>query len=808
MDSDTTRVIRSTCRMCYGRCGIVGHVQQGKLTKVEGDPDAPHSQGRICAKGLAIPQLVHHPDRLLYPLKRKNPKGERSQWKRITWEEAYQTITERLLDIKARDGARSVFRSSGTGRDMLFHLIYSNFWNAFGSTVELSPGHICWVAARQVSFEIIGEDVQWTGADAANSRCVLVWGKDPVKGFPPHFGWMLLEAKRRGAKLVVIDPRFTTTASKADLWLPIRPGTDAALALTMLREIVTSATYDKNFVLRWSNGPFLVRDDTGLLLRESDLKPDGSPGIFMAWDTITNQHRPCNQQGIYPALEGTYDINGFTCKPAFQLLREELEPWTMARGAEITGIPAEKIREAVRLYTAGSPGSSLMRGEKLEPGINCSGTVHALDTLMAVTGNLEAPGGNLFLPRLGHRPWYAFAPESPPLPPAPEDQLAPGKFTFYQLTAPFSPTFQIVHTILSGKPFPIKAGWIMQSNPVLAFEGAGETYDALKSLEFLVVTDRFMTPTAELADIVLPACTEYEQNRLLESGPSDLTCAFPLLLARPKLIDPRGESKDDLEILFDLRDRLGIDKKAFMPFDRIEEFLDWQVEPLGMNYATFAQQVYHTAPVRYERHTLGELRRDGKPGFGTTSGRVHLYSERLKLEGGWGPLPVYKEPPSGPISTPDQMRQYPLILIAGCRSHFYFHSEYRQIPRLRQLQPYPHVDIHPDTAAAAGIREGDWVWIESPHGRIRQKARVTKRVQPTMVSADHGWWYPEKEGPLHGCFDSNINVLCSNDGPYDPATSGTLITGYLVRIYRADGPPDGIIQVKSDPFTLWNCSDS
>jgi anaerobic selenocysteine-containing dehydrogenase len=249
---------------------------------------------------------------------------------------------------------------------------------------------------------------------------------------------------------------------------------------------------------------------------------------------------------------------------------------------------------------------------------------------------------------------------------------------------------------------------------------------------------------------------------------------------------------------------LGIKKENSMPFDRVEEFLDWQLEPLGMNFETFAEQVYHTVPVKYEQHTQGELRLDGESGFGTTSGRVHLYSERLKTEGGWGPLPTYKEPPSSPLSTPDQISEYPLILITGCRSHFYFHTEYRQIPRLRELQPYPHVDIHPGTAAEYGIAHGDWVWIESPQGRIRQKARLTKRLHPRMISAEHGWWYPEKEGPQHGCFDSNVNVLCSNDGPYDPATSGTLLTGYLARIYRAEGPPEGIVEVKKDPYTLLN----
>jgi anaerobic selenocysteine-containing dehydrogenase len=687
---------------------------------------------------------------------------------------------------------------------MLFHLLYTGFWNAFGSTVELSPGHICWVAARQVSFEVIGEDVQWTGGDVTKSNCVFVWAKDPVKGHPPHFGWLLLEAKKNGAKVVVIDPRFSTTASKADLWLPIRPGTDAALVLTMLREIIITEKFDHDFVCRWTNGPFLVREDTGMILRESDMEGDGDSLTPMVWDRRGDRFSPCDREGIDPAIEGTYTFNGITCKPAFQLLREQVEPWTIDKGSEVTWVPPERIRVAIRLYTENGPGSSLIRGEKIEPGINCSGTVHALDILMAITGNLEVPGGNLFIPRLGHRPWYTFMPENPPPEPPPEDQLAPGKFNFYKLTGPFSPTFQIIKTILSGKPFPLKAGWIMQSNPILAFEGAEETYDALKALDFLVVTDRFMTPTAELADIVLPASTEYEHNRLVESGPSELTYSCPILLARPKVIEPRGECKHDLEILLDLRERLGVKKEAFMPFDRVEEFLDWQLEPLGMDFATFAKQVYHTAPVEYERYKKGALRLDGKPGFGTTSGKVHIYSERLKIEGGWGPLPGYKEPPSSPVSTPEQAKEYPLILIAGCRSHSYFHTEYRQVPRLRELQPYPRVDIHPETAIEYGIGEGDWVWIESPHGRVRQKARLTKRVQQQMISADHGWWYPEKEGPLHGCFDSNINVLCSNDGPYDPATSGTLITGYLVKIYRAEGPPEGILDVKEDPATALN----
>ena len=339
--------------------------------------------------------------------------------------------------------------------------------------------------------------------------------------------------------------------------------------------------------------------------------------------------------------------------------------------------------------------------------------------------------------------------------------------------------------VLTGKPYPIKAVLFHASNPLINHENPGGlVYEALKKLEFVSVMDHFMTPTAEMADIVLPACTTFERDdvRYIDLYDGNGTGTF----AAPKVIEPLWESKDDTEVFIELLKRVGLN----YGFNSVRELMDEVVKPLGMSYAEFVEKGWLDVPQRWKKYEQGLLRADGKPGFNTPSGKVGVYSDELEKLG-LDPLPVHQEPPESPTSTPELWETYPLIGSTGPRSGAYFHSQYRQVPWLRHIHPEPIVTIHPQTAEKYGIGDGDWVWIESPRGRCKQRAHLSLGVDPRVVLGQHGWWFPEKPGPEHGMFDSNLNVLVSADPPFDPGFGSTPARGHLCKIYKAEEATDG-----------------
>jgi anaerobic selenocysteine-containing dehydrogenase len=324
--------------------------------------------------------------------------------------------------------------------------------------------------------------------------------------------------------------------------------------------------------------------------------------------------------------------------------------------------------------------------------------------------------------------------------------------------------------MLTGKPYPLRALYLGGANPIINQQNTKRVWEALKSLDLLVVAEFFMTPTAELADYVLPVTNWLERDECCDG--MYMNC----VAARQKVVDPPGECRDDIKIAIELVKRLPWAEKRFLPWKDADEFNNFRVKDMGLSFEELKKKGYVTVERKYKKYE--------ESGFKTPTGKVELYSTIFE-DLGYDPLPKFVEPPESPVSTPELLEDYPLILITGGRYIAYFHSEGRQIPRLRKMVPDPVIQIHPDSAKEYGIGEGDWVWVETPKfkgERVKLKATLTTDIDPRVVNADHGWWFPEKPAPEHGCFESNISVILPDDPPRDPVVGAAPTRGSLCRI--------------------------
>ncbi len=691
-------VVKSYCRMCHGGCGVLVYTKDGKVSKIAGDPDSPLNHGTLCTKGIASAQLAYHPDRLTYPVRRIGAKGS-GKWERISWDEALESIAGKILEYKDRYGAESIVMGYGTGRET--DAVVYRFANLLSTPNVLTAGHFCYGPRIATGIITCGSIPI---ADYENHpRCIMVWGNNLVISNPDEYkGEPFSVSLDKGARLIAVDPRLTRIAARADIWLQLRPGTDAALALGMLNVIVTEDLYDRAFVENYVHG----------------------------WEAFVKR----------------------------------VNEYPLDKVEEITWVPEEKIREAARLFATTKP-SVIQWGVAIEQQINCADNNRALMALMGITGNIDVPGGQVLFRPPNIRVIGQFAAHRE----LPKEQAAKrlGGDRFR-----LAGNFSIINpkcawdAILEENPYPVKMLFFISSNPLMTRANAREVHRALEKVEFMAVSDFFLTPTAELADIVLPAATWLEMDYV---GNFHLRHGY--LLPRRKVIQV-GECRSDHEMLNDLAHRVG---QGEYWWDTFEGGLDYILEPMGITWQDFKKMDYMRGEVRYQKYK--------EKGFSTPTGKFELYST-LAEDWGYDPLPQYREPPEGPYSTPELYKDYPYILITGRRSPGFFHTENRQVPWLRELHRDPVVEIHPETAEKEGIQEGDWVIIESPRGMVRQRAKLHEGIDPRVVGADHAWWFPEKRDPGHGWDESNINILTDNAyETCDPAMGATNVRTLLCRIY-------------------------
>jgi anaerobic selenocysteine-containing dehydrogenase len=795
---------------CHGGCGVLAHIEDGKLVKIEGDPDHPWNQGRLCARCLAMTQYVDHPDRLTRPLKRVGERGE-GNWQEISWDEAFDLIEQKMGAIREQFGPESVIFSMGTGRDIGAWICMLAY--AFGSpNVMFALSGIACYSPRIAAVDTIQGDycildaAQWLPQRYDDPQykipeCLIVWGYNIPATCPDNvFGHWIIDLMKRGTKIVAIDPRMSWFASRAKHWLRLRPGTDGALAMGLLNVIVNEKLYDHGFVAQWTNAPFLVRTDTEKLVRASDLVKGESSDNFVVWDTTGE--RPAvwdsgevayRSEGLKPALEGAYEIGlldgtKVPVKTVWTVFCEEVNHYPVERVSEITWIPQKDIIETARFYATSKP-ASIHWGVPIDMTPAITPTAQAIANLWCITGNLDVPGGNVISR-------YAFDAVAYALPGAKgiiklaskeadkkrigADRYGPlNKFIWR------AQTDMVLDQIFTEDPYPIKGMWIQTCNPVAGIGLDPKRWvEALKKLDFVAAVDLFMTPTTQLADVILPAASFLEKDSIR-------TWWVPLQSINKAI--SVGECRPDIEINFELAKRFDPNFR----WNTIHELFDEIIKPSGMTFKelqekgwAFPPQGHPSAP--YHRFEKGLLRPDGKPGFQTPSGKIELYSS---LREAWGlePIAHYEEPPFTPVSRPELMKEYPLILSTGRRSPAYFHTEHRNIPWLRAIDPDPVIEIHPDTAASLDIGNGEWVWVENWLGRCTFKAKVTLVVPPWMVMATHGWWFPEKPGPepsLFGVWESNVNQLIPM-GFQGKDGLGAPIKHLLCKVYKANTREDG-----------------
>ena len=715
-------------------CGLKLHVVDNKLVGVEGDEEHPVSQGRLCVRCLTLPEYLNHPQRITHPLKRAGERGE-NKWEPIEWDDAFDLVAAKATELQAKYGMDTVAVIQGTGREAALYApptgfgVFRSATNLMGLSGQACYGPRCAVAEfvfgtgyPELDFAAYYPD-RYDHPGYVIPKYIISWGKMPLTSNPDgFFGHSLIDLMKRGSKIICVDPRITWLGAHSDMVLQLRPGTDAALALAMLNVIIEEGLYDHEFVEKWCYG--------------------------------------------------------------FDEFAERCREYPPSRAAEITWVPEELIIEAARKFATSKP-SSILWGLTFDA-ISTGGQAgHAVLAMLAICGYVDVPGGvTVGQPSTFLGKWRVDT----------RSNLAPGQFE-NRIGAKEFPSFAraqwvcqpdvVLENLENDGPQVIRMLYLQSSNIISASNNVQPQrwYNALKKMEFTVVTDLFMTPSAvALGDLFLPIATFPEHDGV----------ALPHFGRNPHFIGAMNKAIDNPGVHSDIEMCILIGKRTnpdAWDYEDAADFFDKQIRAsYDFGFDDLRRMGVYQAPYTYKKYEKGLLRGDGKPGFNTPSGLVELSSLMYPV---WGedPLPYYEEPHYSPVRYPELAKEYPLILTTGGRKYTSFHSEHRMIATLREIDPWAKITINPADAEKYGIQDGDWVTIENWLGKCQMKCWVTPSILEGVVHCEHGWWYPEQEGAepnLYGVWKSNINMLlphfCTNRLGF-----GSVHKCMMCKIYKAQG---------------------
>jgi anaerobic selenocysteine-containing dehydrogenase len=696
------QVVKTICQMCYFYCGLDVTVEDGRILKVEGMREHPSNKGRLCAKGLSCAQLVTDPNRLKTPIRRKGERGS-GKWEPISWDQALDEIGEKLLSIRDKFGPEYVgyYRGQGPGWVTNFNYVH-RFMNAWGSPNLSTPANLCFVPRMIAHTATFGP---FPEPDYERSKCIMLIGYNPVFSSPVNYAPRIFWAKRRGAKLIVMDPRFTNTASKADLYLQNRPGTTGALVLAMIQVIIEEGLYDSEFVDQWTIG--------------------------------------------------------------FDRLEEFVQDYTPEKVEDTTWVSGDKIREAARMIATIKP-AVVVDGNGLDQHTNTVQTVRTTSILRSLIRTVDEPGGSIMVPLLPSMDVRMQSSQPP-------DFMDKSVCTYPLFAKPgFSlASTEMTDSLATQKPYGLKAVIVQGGEPAGVLSETKKVCEALKKSDLLVVHDLFHTATGQFADIVLPAASFLERDLILSYryrpwADGNLICM------QNQCVPPVGESKSDLDFIIALARRLGLEEH--FPWEKATDAFDWELEANNISVGYLREH-----PGGYiKKYPPEEIyRKYEKNGFPTPSKKIELVSS-LFAEYGQDPLPTFVEPALSPESRPDLTEEYPLICSASLKLGIHTHTQFRTLPWIREIEPEPFCEIHPHTASEAGIADGDWMFVESPNGSIRVRARLRFTVHPSMVVVSHGYGQP-----YAGNYD--LDNLITSDKGRDPIAGATGNRALLCKVKKAEG---------------------
>lgn len=857
IDEEGVQWTYSRCFWCHANCGILVGVDTKTDQIVEIKPN-PKTGTVLCDRmgphGEKAIQAHYHPARINHPLKRAGERGE-DKWIEISYDQALDEIAEKLQEIKDTYGPEALVASEGTYRsDVLW--ARSRFFNLFGNPGNIiAPGNICWCWNYTINMSMAGWPLEVSNpVDPMHCNTFVMWGVRASEKYGPKaplYRSLMAAFNREGVrpKMITIDPACTETGMLGDQWLALRPGTDLIMMLAWINYIIGIKEYDEDFLTNWTNAPFLVRKDNGKMLRASEIDPAKERTDFVVWDSKSDSAKLWNsdkneffEEGVAPHLYGTYSVTlhdgtVVECQTAFDAIKEHVSEYTVEKASEICGVPESQIIQAAWTYATNKP--SLIAwglGGGDQAGYNAAYTAIAKTMLRIITGNIDCPGGE-------------YIGEPGPVPNGDEEKLFPVRESELELSDMVKPesrakligndTFRImgwkgfepidkcyrkmwdiprpqVHQLLSsptlvwdaienGDPYPIKAMIAWGSNPMAWASNTKHVHKVLKQLDLLVVCDYWKTPTAALADYIMPVTDSLERPFC-----GSVEDAYEFMNFGDRGSTPVGERHTDYDFFRGLGIRLG--QEEYWPWETLEDNIKYRISrcPSIENYESAVTNcTYYPMGTKFYKYAE-ELPNGETRGFTTVSRRCEIWSTLFE-DLDYSPLPSYREPES-PLSEPELAKEYPLRLTVGGRVATLYHSENR-VPGwgTRSMYPYPTVQLNYQDARELGIRDGDWVWIETPHGRIQQVAKTGNDILKGVVQAQPSWWYPEmpaEEPWSQGIFMCGGNVL-TPDGieTLDPATGNWCNRGLLCKIYPAIDPRDRTDQyargadfIKGDSF--------
>jgi anaerobic selenocysteine-containing dehydrogenase len=697
----------TTCWECSTCCGALATVRDGRVVDFAPNRDNPYSKGAFCIKGIrGAPGITYGANRLLYPKRRTGARGD-GKWARVSWDEALDAMADGLARVRQKHGPEAVVGAT-SGAYFSRSLILALTLRSIGSPNWMINQDLCG-GCRAVSARVMGLNIT-RGEDIDNTRCALIVGRNPSIADPVE--WAALKAaKKRGARIIVIDPKRTQAAQMADIWLAPKIGTDAALALAMAHVLISEGLHDKAFVARWCHG--------------------------------------------------------------FDRLAERAAQYPPDVAASITGVPPDQIVAAARMYADGP--STFVSGHGIDAFSAGVQTFRAYHCLVAISGNVDRPGGNLRMrtPKgfksyidLLHMPEFRLDAATE------QRTIGADRFPLWAgpkgwQTACHNPS--VIDAMLTGRPYPVRALYASGVNILVTYPDTRRTMEALRSLDFVAVAAHAMTPTAEFADIVLPKTTTLEEEEVsfMPSGP---TVLFTRAVA-----PPQGEARCEIDIALPLLAKMS-ERQAvarhLLPWRSQREFNTYLLGDCGIRIEDLEKTGY--AQVSAEPVA-------GRP-FATPTTKIELFSTTLDSLG-LDPLPAY-DPPSRERLPEVETRRYPLLLVTGDREKSYHHSRFRDQPWAIKVSPDPRLTMHPDTARALGLDEGAWVRLEVARGKgaCRLRVKLTDTTPLGVVNTGMGWWLPSDPAPEHGALDVNINAALAYDGPWDPVSGSSDVRGLPCRV--------------------------